>query len=113
MSGLLTHVHFVRLKTFDRTAKGLLRDDEERQLEKDIANDPEAAPVISGTGGVRKIRVGVGHRGKRGGARILYLYVAATETVYLLWAYPKNARENITNEEKKTIRAMVARLKEE
>jgi hypothetical protein len=113
MSAALIDVHFVRLGTFDRAAKGLLSDDDEREIEKDIAQDPEAAPVITATGGVRKIRGRIGQRGKRGGVRILYLHVATTETVYLLWVFPKSARENITKAEKKTIRAMVARLKEE
>jgi phage-related protein len=113
MSAPLIDVHFVRLRTFDRTAKGLLSDEDEREIEIDIARDPDGAPVITGTDGVRKIRGRIGRRGKRSGARILYLYVVSTETVYLLWVFPKNARENITKAEKKTIRAMVARLKEE
>lgn len=106
-------VHFVRLRTFDRSAKALLSDDDEREIEKNIADDPEGAPVISGTGGVRKIRGRVGQRGKRGGVRILYLYVAATETVYLLLVFPKSAREDISKVEKQTIRSMVERLREE
>lgn len=84
MSVTLIDVHFVRLRTFERTAKGLLSDDDERQIEKDIAENPEAAPIIMATGGVRKIRGRLAQHGKRGGVRVLYLYVAATETVYLL-----------------------------
>ncbi|HYN80443.1 MAG TPA: type II toxin-antitoxin system RelE/ParE family toxin [Gemmatimonadaceae bacterium] len=113
MPGSLTDVHFVRLKTFDRTVRGLLSDDDERDLEEDIAGNPKGAPVIAETGGVRKIRARIGQRGKRGGARVLYLYVEDIETVYLLWVFPKNVRENITKPEKKIIRGMVARLKEE
>jgi hypothetical protein len=106
----LINVHFVRLGTFDRTAKGLLSDEDERAIEADIADDPEAAPVISGTGGVRKIRGRLGQRGKRGGVRVLYVYDAAGETVYLLLAYAKNVREDISNAEKKEIKTMVERL---
>ena len=113
MPSPLVDVHFIRLKTFDRTAKNLLSDDDERELERDIAEDPQAAPVISETGGVRKIRAAIGQKGKRGGVRVLYLYIEADETVYLLWAFAKNVRENITKAEKKAIKAMVTRLKEE
>lgn len=113
MSVTLIDVHFVRLRTFERTARGLLSDEDERQIEQDIAEDPEAAPIITATGGVRKIRGRLGQHGKRGGVRILYLYVAAKETVYLLLAFPKNVRENISNAEKRTIRAMVERLRDE
>jgi mRNA-degrading endonuclease RelE of RelBE toxin-antitoxin system len=98
---------------FDRTAQALLSDDDEGEIEKSIADDPEGAPVIPATGGVRKIRGRVGQRGKRGGVRVLYLYVAATETVYLLLVFPKSAREDISKAQKRTIRALVERLREE
>lgn len=111
MSGLL-RVAFVRLATFDRTARGILTDEDERHVEQEIADKPDAAPMIAGTGGVRKIRARLRERGKRGGARVLYLYVPRSETVYLLLAYSKNTRENITSAEKRTIRAIVTRLKE-
>jgi mRNA-degrading endonuclease RelE of RelBE toxin-antitoxin system len=97
----LIDVHFVRLGTFDRTAKGLLSDEDQRAIERDIAEDPEASPVISDTGGVRKIRGRLGQRGKRGGVRILYVYVAAVETVYLLLAYSKNARKTFRRRKRK------------
>ncbi len=111
MCGLL-RVCFVRLPTFDRTASVILTDEDERQLEQQIADHPEAAPIIAGTGGVRKVRARLGERGKRGGARVLYLYLPRSETVYLLLAYSKNARESITNAEKRMIRANVTQLKE-
>jgi hypothetical protein len=54
---------------------GELTDDDMVALEKDIIANPEAGDLVRGTGGLRKIRLGqraVG-RGKRGGARVLYL----------------------------------------
>ncbi|WP_255468865.1 type II toxin-antitoxin system RelE/ParE family toxin [Reyranella sp. CPCC 100927] len=39
-----------------------------------IAKNPAAGDVIKDTGGVRKIRVAVGGRGKSGGARVIYFF---------------------------------------
>lgn len=111
MADRLLDVHFVRLSTFDKAAKALLSDDEERVIESDIAQNPKAAPVIPRTSGVRKIRVAVKGRGKSGSVRVLYLHIPAVEIVYLLLAYPKNVVDNVTAAEKKQIRALVAALK--
>lgn len=113
MTDTLLDVHFIRLAVFDRTAKGLLTDEDERQMEQEIANAPEAAPVISETGGIRKIRVAMQGRGKRGSARVLYLYLPTTETVYLMLAYGKNVKDSISKSEKRQLKALAAALKEE
>jgi hypothetical protein len=111
MKDSLFNIHFVRLAAFDKAAKGLLSDEDERAMEIEIATNPKAAPVITETGGVRKIRVAIKGRGKSGSARVLYLYIPLAEIVYLLFAYPKNVIDNISSAEKKAIKALVAQLK--
>ena len=113
MKESIAHIHFIRLATFDRGAKGLLSDSDEQAMESDIAANPTGAPVVADSGGCRKIRLAVKGRGKSGSARALYLYIEKAQTVILLWAYPKNARENISAGEKKIIRSLVKTLKEE
>ena len=39
-----------------------------------LASDPERGEIMQGTGGVRKVRVAVGGRGKSGGARVIYYF---------------------------------------
>ena len=51
--------------------------------------------------------------GKSGGARVAYLYVQARETIYLLLAFPKNVQANLTADQKKALRKLVAKLKKE
>src|ERR1043166_7245509 len=41
----------------------------------------------AGTGGIRKLRVPLSGRGKRGGARVICYYVVASQFVFLLTAY--------------------------
>ena len=49
-----------------------------------------------GGGGIRKIRVVVGSRGKRGGARVIYYWAGRRDLILLLYAYPKNVSADLT-----------------
>lgn len=51
--------------------------------------------------------------GKRGSARVLYLYVPTAEIVYLILAYGKDVKDSISKSEKKQLKALAAALKEE
>ena len=45
---------------------------------------------------IRKIRVAVGSRGKRGGARVIYYWAVRKDLILLLFAYPKNVAADLT-----------------
>ena len=47
-------------------------------------------------GGIRKIRMAVGSRGKRGGARVIYYWAVRKDVILLLYAYPKNVSADLT-----------------
>jgi hypothetical protein len=51
--------------------------------------------------------------GKSGGARVVYRYVQARETIYLLLAFAKNVQANLTADQKVALRNLVAKLKKE
>jgi hypothetical protein len=70
--------------------------------------------VIPGTGGLRKIRFAPPswHTGKRGASRVIYAYIAAGQAVYLFTLYGKNEQSDLTPDEKKTFRDVLARLQE-
>ena len=82
-------------------------------METAIAADPKAAPVIPGTGGIRKLRWSGSGRGKRGGIRTIYFYHAGPGVIYLLTAYAKSDRDDLTPDDKKTWSKLVARIKKE
>ncbi len=50
-------------------------------------------------------------KGKRGGARIIYLYVVIGVRIYLLRCYSKNVKANLTMAEKKELRQIAGHLK--
>ena len=88
-------INFVETSLFTRLISEYLTDDEYRELQVALAKNPEAGPVIPGSGGVRKLRWAYRSKGKRGGLRIIYYVRLRSGVIWLLTAYPKNARENI------------------
>jgi hypothetical protein len=76
-----------------------------------IAQNPEAGDVIPDTGGVRKIRWARAGTGKRGGARVIYFHHDPDHPLYLLMVYAKARQENLTPDEKRTVRKLAATLK--
>ena len=91
---------------------GAIWDDEERsELVDYIARNPESGDVIPGTGGVRKLRWSRAGSGKRGGARVIYFYYHADAPIYLLLAYAKAARSDMTPDQKRQVSDLTAILK--
>src|ERR1700680_1340339 len=76
-----------------------------------LIDRPDAGDVIPGAGGARKLRWAAKGKGKRGGARIVYLYLVVAERIYLLRCYAKNVRTDLTADEKKELRQIAAHLK--
>lgn len=88
----------------------LLSADERAAMEAAIAAAPAAAPVIPGTGGIRKVRWRRGSSGKSGGVRTIYYYRAAQSVVYLLTIYAKSEREDLTAEERRVWKRFVQEI---
>lgn len=102
---------FVMMPEFDRQwYKMGMGDDELRALQETLLQNPKAGPVIQGTGGLRKIRIAFEGRGKRGSGRAAYVDFTLHEAVYLITAYPKNEKNDLTSLERKEIAKMIVRL---
>lgn len=82
-------------------------------MEASIVAAPDAAPIIRGTGGIRKMRWSGSGRGKRGGIRTIYFFHANPSAVYLLTAYAKADREDLTPADTKALSRTVAAIKNE
>jgi len=97
---------------FDKTWSKIGLDDEDlKKLQEEILKNPKCGEVIQGTGGLRKTRLAL-EEGKSGGARVLYVDLEIYQEVYLITAYPKSKKENLTQENKATIKKMIGQLKE-
>ncbi|MGC9453156.1 MAG: type II toxin-antitoxin system RelE/ParE family toxin [Oceanipulchritudo sp.] len=62
-------------------------------------------------GGLRKIRWGAKGKGKRGGARIIYLLIPKPGIIYLFYAYTKGDITDLSSYQKKLLRQAVADIK--
>ena len=96
---------------FSRSAERIFGRDEREAIAAAVAGDPEGAPVEPGTNGIRKIRFGIGNKGKSGGARVLYLHFSREAPIYLLLAYPKSRQEKMSADERKAVRLLVEAIK--
>ena len=76
-------------------------------LEATIASDPERDDVISGLDGARKLRFAMGGKGKRGGGRAIYVIVYHADTAFLLTAYSKAHKSDLTEGDKKVLRPLI------
>lgn len=104
---------FIEVPIFTNRWKELgLTDENLRELEAILLENPKAGDAIQGTGGIRKIRIPVGNTGKRGGGRVIYVDIEIKETIYFINVYAKNEKEDLTEDEKKAFKAVVKVLKE-
>lgn len=99
--------------TFTRQAEKLFSEDEKMELIAFLSLHPLAGDLIPGTGGVRKLRFAASGRGKRGGARVIYYYLDENLPLYALLAYPKNAKVDLTSDEKRGVVTFVNAIKVE
>ena len=73
--------------------------------------EPLTGDEIPGTGGVRNLRFAALGRGKRGGARVIYVYGGGHIPVYALLAYAKSARTDLNPVERRAVAAIVEAIK--
>ena len=101
-------VKIVRLKPYLRACKAMaLVDEDMREIELELIAAPEAHPVIKGLRGVRKARIGLPGRGKRGGGRVVYFVQVTPSALFMLTAYPKNEQDDLTQTQRKAILAAI------
>jgi hypothetical protein len=104
---------FVMMPEFDRQWQKLgLGDDELRELQETLLQNPKAGDVMRGTGGLRKIRIAFEGKGKSGGGRVVYVDFTMHESIYLITAYPKNEKDNLSKAEQNEIAKMIVRLEQ-
>lgn len=88
-------MEFIETSLFTKLLNTYLTDDEYAELQNYLIDHPEAGKIVSGSGGVRKLRWRVEGRGKRGGLRIIYYFKQQNSEIWLLTLYSKNVTEDI------------------
>jgi len=90
----------VEMPSYLRAAEAIFTETERSEIVSRLAADPECGDLIQGTGGLRKVRVGRSGMGRRGGARVVYILRNACFPVFLVAAYAKNEKGNLTKKER-------------
>lgn len=103
---------FVETPLFTRRVRDLLDDDQYTRLQHHLTIHPDAGDLIEGTGGLRKVRVAMASRGKSGGARVIYYYFGQHARIGMLLMYAKNERDDLTPEQRATLRKIVEQWKQ-
>ena len=87
---------FIELPIFIRCAAELFSDEDIRTMQNTLLENPNAGDLIQGGRGLRKLRVPLSGRGKRGGARVIYYHWVSQSQCYLIYAYAKNVATDLT-----------------
>ena len=98
---------------FDRQWQKMgLGDNELLLLQETLLENPKAGKVIKGTKGLRKIRIAFEGQGKSGSGRVTYIDFTVHETIYLITAFSKKEKDNLSQAERNAIAKIIVRLEQ-
>lgn len=99
-------MEFLEAPAFSRHVSEYLADDEYRELQYQLARNPELGALMPGTGGFRKLRWKDPRRGKgrRGGLRIIYCFFLADQQIWLMTIYDKAEASDLTAKQRKALK---------
>lgn len=96
---ILLPMIFVESAAFSRRIYEVLSEAELMALERLLVIRPDSGDLIPGSGGLRKIRVASGGKGKRGGSRVIYYWYVTPEKIQLCRIYEKSSQANLSQTE--------------
>ena len=75
-----------------------------------VALDPIAGDIIAGTGGARKVRHTFHNQGKSGGICTIHYFAGEGVPIFLLSAYARGTKANLTKAERNELAALLPML---
>ena len=105
---------FVILPEFQRKWEKCGFDDADlSELQYQLCLNPKVGNMMDGTGGLRKVRFALRGRGKSGSVRVVYVDFGSYKKIYLVTAFTKSEKTNLSQAERNEIKAMIQLLKNE
>ena len=101
----------VSLSGYESQVSALLSEEEQMAMEFYIARAPEAHPVIQGAGGFRKARWARPGKGKSGGFRVVYFFLAEPCRIYMAAIYAKSRKETLSPADQNVLARLAAQIK--
>ncbi len=105
-----TLITIAETHSFQKESQNILGESEVDKLKDFLSINPQSGDIIPGLRGIRKIRWQVNHKGKSGGARIIYFFYNEKIPVFLLDIYRKSDKDDMSPKEKKVLNNMVDEL---
>jgi len=108
--------YFVQTREFSKEIDYLIKKrslltNDFNDFKRHLSENPKIGSIIVGSGGVRKVRLKSASREKSGGFRVCYYYSDGEDYIFLLWIYPKNEQDNLTDEQKNILKSLVTSIK--
>jgi hypothetical protein len=100
----------VETPLFLKKAAAIFEEEEQAALIAFVAANPEAGRLIPGTGGVRKLRWAAKGKGKSGGARVIYYFHNESLPIFMLSAYAKGEKTDLSQAERNALKGLVPQL---
>lgn len=91
-----------------------MSDEDIQKLVYHLAERPDDGVEIEGTGGCRKLRFAIrsNNKGKSGGVRTITFYSGAGMPVFLITAFGKGQKVNLTKSERNELKKLTTAIKE-
>ena len=104
-------VSFVEFEAFTEKVVQIAKDEILRDFQNELSANPESGDLIPGSGGLRKARFKLEGRGRREGARAIYLWLPKARTIILFTLYTKAEQTDISSATLKILRGVVETIK--
>lgn len=105
---------FIIMPEFEKQWKNIgLSDGDLKTLQEELTLDPKKGDVIKGTGGLRKIRFAFEGKGKSGSVRVCYIDFENYQIIFLITAYSKSEKDNLSQAERNNISKLVKLLEKQ
>ncbi len=104
---------FIESTGFTNWLSKHLPDEQYAKLQQELMENPNRGDVMPGCGGLRKVRMADAKRGKgkRGGVRVIDLYVPEAKWFLMLDGYGKNEQDALMATERKLLAKLAGEFK--
>jgi hypothetical protein len=101
----------VSLQGYESQVSALLNEDERLAMEFYVACAPDHHPVVPGAGGFRKARWARRGKGKSGGFRVIYYFLADPGRIYMAAIYAKSRMETLSAADQNVLAKLASQIK--
>lgn len=103
-------MEYRELSNFTEIIQRIASDEELYNLQFEIMKNPVKGKVVKGTNGAIKIRMALGNKGKRSGGRVIYYWQDINNCIWMLTAFLKKEKSDLTCKEKNEISDIIKEI---